>query len=157
VAGDCGNLCPILFVLDGFVDGFVEAFVHLLEDKHLMVPRVALSVSVPGVALCVAPLVAQGADLDVLLGHGNRESDPRSHTRYWMYLTAAEHLKTNAGAAHLQTSNPAHYGGQSIQKFARRRSRHRTNRQLLDAVQDHYLAATGRILPVERYAHRPPR
>ena len=31
VGGDCGNVCPILFV----EDGFVEDVVHLLEDKHL--------------------------------------------------------------------------------------------------------------------------
>ncbi len=119
--------------------------------------RARVALSVPGVALCVAPLVAQGEDLDVLLGHGNHETDPASHTRYWMYLTAAENLKTNAGAAHLQLVYPSHYGGQSIQTFGKRRSGHRTDRQLLEVVQEHYYAATGRILPVERYAHRPPR
>ncbi len=119
--------------------------------------RARVALSVPGVALCVAPLVAQGEDLDVLLARGNHETDPASHTRYWMWLTAAEHLQTNAGAAHLQTVYPSHYGGQSIQTFAKRRSGHRFDRQLLEAVQDHFLAATGRTLPVERYAHRPPR
>ena len=117
--------------------------------------RARVALSVPGVALCVAPLVAQGEDLDVLLGHGNHETDPASHTRYWMYLTAAENLKTNAGAAHLQLVYPSHYGGQSIQTFAKRRCGHRTDRQLLEVVQAHFLAATGRTLPVERYAHRP--
>jgi hypothetical protein len=36
VGGDCGNVCPILFVEDGCVEDLVEDFVHLSEDKHLI-------------------------------------------------------------------------------------------------------------------------
>lgn len=118
--------------------------------------------SVPGVALCVAPLVApQGEDLDDLAKFGNAESDPASHTRYYLYLRAVDELRANAGATHPPSDPsekyPSHYGGQTIQRFAKRLSGHRCSPQLLYVVQEHLLLATGRTLPVQRYAHRPPR
>ena len=122
--------------------------------------RARVVLSVPGVALCVAPLVApQGQNLDDLAAYGNAESDPASHTRYYLYLRAVDELRANARARGGDPSEeyPSHYGGQTIQRFAKRLYGHRFAKQLLHVVEEHLLLATGRTLPVQRYAHRPPR